>query len=168
MSREETLMEHYDSAMELYGETLEMWSAQEFSLAKLETVVFDWKSYEHAKMMKRRMGVSTTGVALRADKKFMRQMAHLCSRLAGSWGTLSGDATPVDLRSIGPAEKIAGAQMMPLEKLNELSYICERQVRSVCTVSLQTGMVDWGFRACRILRYEAQELSRIRRTFEKD
>lgn len=157
----------YDDDMRLGDEDLQSWSAKEFCQAKVVTVVFDWKAMIWGEQIPRRLGGSASARELSADKKFMRMMAHLNGTLYSRWNPMCDQPLHVDLTSVGPAERRAGAQVDGQEFLREKIYVCDMQMRLVAAVATQVGIEMWGNAAIRILAHELENLKRIKGKYEK-
>jgi len=159
------VIEFYSEDLELDRDTLASWSSREFCDAKIESLTFYWKAAIWAGQMPRRIGGDATARQLSADKKLMRMLAHLFSQLNAGWGRLIGETLPVDLGSIGPAEKRFGAQIDAEEFLRELVFVSTSQRSSVCTIAVQMDAPKIAMKMLPLFSRELTNLDRISNKF---
>lgn len=155
------MIEFYDEELHLDDDSLSEWGTYEFIVAKLETVVFDYKSAAWAVQIPRRLGGAASGSELSADKKFMRRIMHLERQLFEKWNDMLPDGMEVDWSTVPQEAKSDGARMEREEFLRDRIHVATKQRASVATISTQLGLEAWGVKAVRILSHEVANLLRI-------
>lgn len=153
--------EFYDEELRLDDESLSEWGTYEFIVAKLETVVFDYKACAWALQIPRRLGGGATGRELADDKKFMRKVMHLNQQLFDKWNGLLPEPMPVDWHTVPQDAKADGARLDHEEFMRDRLHLAGRQRASVVTVATQLGLEAWAAKAEKVLTYEIVNLERI-------